>query len=65
MGVTRIWYAHMPTTVHSRSKHHQPAKHAVRAAEQARWLAENEDALDYYNAFVEKHGPFGEEFREF
>jgi len=55
----------MPTTVHSRSKHHQPAKHAVRAAEQARWLAENEDALDYYNAFVEKHGPFGEEFREF
>jgi len=38
---------------------------AILTAEQARWLAENEDALDYYNAFVEKHGLFGEEFREF
>lgn len=38
---------------------------AIREAEQARWLAENKDAIDQYNAFVEKHGYFGEEFREF
>jgi antitoxin CcdA len=38
---------------------------AIRAAEQARWLAENKEAIDYYNAFVEEHGLFGEEFRQF
>jgi antitoxin CcdA len=38
---------------------------AIIAAEQARWLAENHEAIDYYNAFVEKHGLFGEEFRDF
>ena len=38
---------------------------AIREAEQARWLAENDAAIDYYNAFVEKHGLFGEEFRQF
>jgi antitoxin CcdA len=38
---------------------------AIREAEQARWLAENEAAIDYYNAFIEKHGLFGEEFRQF
>lgn len=38
---------------------------AIVAAEQARWLAENEAAIDYYNKFIEKHGLFGEEFREF
>ena len=38
---------------------------AIREAEQARWLAENEEAINYYNAFVEKHGMFGEEFRQF
>jgi len=38
---------------------------AIREAEQARWLAENKEAIDQYNAFVEKHGYFGEEFREF
>jgi antitoxin CcdA len=38
---------------------------AIREAEQARWLAENEKAINYYNAFVEKHGLFGEEYREF
>ena len=38
---------------------------AIVTAEQARWLAENEAAIDYYNNFVEKHGVFGEEFREF
>jgi antitoxin CcdA len=38
---------------------------AIQAAEQARWLAENKEAIDYYNAFVEEHGYFGEEFRQF
>lgn len=38
---------------------------AIKDAEQARWLAENEAAIDYYNDFVEKHGFFGEEFRQF
>jgi antitoxin CcdA len=38
---------------------------AIRDAEQARWLAENKEAIDYYNAFVEEHGMFGEEFRQF
>jgi antitoxin CcdA len=38
---------------------------AIRKAEQARWLAENEKAIEYYNSFVEKHGVFGEEFRQF
>lgn len=38
---------------------------AIVAAEQARWLAENEAAIDYYNKFIEKHGLFGEEFRDF
>ena len=38
---------------------------AIREAEQARWLAENEKAIEYYNDFVEKHGYFGEEFRQF
>ena len=37
----------------------------IREVEQARWLAENEEAIDYYNAFIEKHGMFGEEFRQF
>jgi len=27
--------------------------------EQLQWLNENEKAIDYYNAFVEKHGLFG------
>lgn len=39
-------------------------KHAVVEAEQARWLAENQDAIDYYNAFVEKYGLFGDEYRQ-
>jgi antitoxin CcdA len=38
---------------------------AIREAEQARWLAENKDAIEQYNAFVEEHGYFGEEFRDF
>ena len=38
---------------------------AIRETEQARWLAENREAIELYNAFVEEHGFFGEEFREF
>lgn len=38
---------------------------AIVEAEQAQWLAENEAAIDYYNTFVDKHGLFGEEFRQF
>jgi antitoxin CcdA len=40
-------------------------RQAIIAAEQTRWLAENKQAIEYYNAFVEKHGFFGEEFRQF
>ena len=38
---------------------------AIREAEQARWLAENEQAIDEYNAFVERHGAFSDDFRPF
>jgi post-segregation antitoxin (ccd killing protein) len=30
-------------------------------AEQARWLADNNEAIAYYNAFVEENGMFGVE----
>lgn len=38
---------------------------AIREAEQARWLSENEQAIDQYNAFVERHGAFGDDLRGF
>ena len=38
---------------------------AIREAEQARWLAENEKAIEHYNSVIEKYGMFGEEFRQF
>lgn len=38
---------------------------AIRKEEQARWLAENEKAIEYYNSVVEKYGLFGEEFRQY
>jgi antitoxin CcdA len=38
---------------------------AIRKAERERWLAENETAIDEYNARVEKHGVFGERWRRF
>jgi len=34
-------------------------------SQQARWLRENDDAIEYFNRFVEEHGLFGEEFRLF
>lgn len=38
---------------------------AIAAAEQARWLADNEVAIDEYNAFVERYGVFGDDHRPF
>lgn len=38
---------------------------AVRAAERAAWEAENRDAIDAYNARVESHGVFGDDWRRF
>ena len=38
---------------------------AIREAEQARWLSENEQAIEQYNAFVERHGTFSDELRAF
>jgi antitoxin CcdA len=38
---------------------------AIRAAEQERWLSENEQAIEQYNAFVERHGAFSDDFRQF
>ena len=38
---------------------------AILEAERARWLAENEQAIAQYNAFVEKHGVFGDDLRQF
>jgi antitoxin CcdA len=40
-------------------------ENAIVHAEQARWLLENEEAIKQYNAFIEKHGVFGDEFRQF
>ena len=33
--------------------------------EAARWVEENRSAIRSYNEFVEQHGCFGDEFREF
>ncbi|GHE23012.1 type II toxin-antitoxin system CcdA family antitoxin [Halomonas urumqiensis] len=33
--------------------------------ESARWVEENRTAIARYNEFVEQHGCFGDEFREF
>jgi antitoxin CcdA len=38
---------------------------AVRKAEHQRWLDENKEAFEYYNKWVEEHGIFGEEWRQF
>jgi post-segregation antitoxin (ccd killing protein) len=32
---------------------------------QARWRSENEQAIEQYNAFVERHGVFGDDLRLF
>lgn len=33
--------------------------------EQRRWLAENQKAIAWYNAFVDEHGVFSEQYRMF
>lgn len=38
---------------------------AVRDAERAAWLAQNEDAIDEYNARVAKRGVFSDDWRRF
>jgi len=38
---------------------------AIREREQARWLAENEEAIDDYNAHIAKNGSFGDANRRF
>jgi Post-segregation antitoxin CcdA len=37
---------------------------SVRAA-QERWRSKNEQAIEQYNAFVERHGVFSDDFRQF
>lgn len=38
---------------------------AVRDAQRQAWLSENEDAIDAYNAQVEKRGVFSDDWRRF
>jgi antitoxin CcdA len=38
---------------------------ALRAEERAAWLVANEEAIDDYNAKVEKHGVFSDDWRRF
>lgn len=37
----------------------------LRKAEAERWAKENQKAIKKYNAFIEEHGCFGDEFRSF
>jgi antitoxin CcdA len=38
---------------------------AIRDREQATWLETNQQAIRDYNDFVEKHGVFGDDLRQF
>lgn len=38
---------------------------AIRQREQARWLEENEEAIDDYNAHIARNGSFGDTHRRF
>lgn len=40
-------------------------EHAIVELERSTWQAENEQAIDAYNAFVAKHGVFGDTRRQF
>ena len=40
-------------------------KEQVRLKEQALWLKENDEAIQAYNAFVEKNGSFSDSVRKF
>ena len=37
----------------------------LREARRRRWLEENREALEDYNRFVERHGAFSDEVRQF
>ena len=43
----------------------QAIEHAIKDAERAAWLASNEEAIDAYNTFVDKHGVFSDDWRKF
>jgi antitoxin CcdA len=38
---------------------------AVRAEKNKRWLAENREALEYYNSWMEENGILLDEYRQF
>jgi antitoxin CcdA len=38
---------------------------AIRVAEREAWERENAEAIDYYNAWVKKHGAFADQWRKF
>lgn len=40
-------------------------EHAIREAENAKWLEENEEAIRYTNDHVAKHGLFSDSWRKF
>lgn len=43
----------------------QALKDKLAQTEAEKWVDENKNAIKKYNDFVEKHGCFGDEFREF
>lgn len=43
----------------------QALQQQIALAEAVEWAKTNKTAIEAYNAFVEKHGCFGDEFREF
>jgi antitoxin CcdA len=40
-------------------------KQKLAASETSKWAKKNKNAINAYNDFVEAHGCFGDEFREF
>ena len=43
----------------------QALKEKLAESEAKKWLAENKNAINAYNDFVEEHGNFGDEYRAF
>ena len=43
----------------------QALKDKLAQSEAGKWLDENKNAIKAYNDFIEKHGCFSDEFREF
>lgn len=43
----------------------QALKEKLAQTEAKKWVAENRNAIKAYNEFVEQHGCFGDEFRDF